>query len=130
MTRLARVKIGRKSRSSVPLDSLLNISLACGCALLLWTQGILRLDAGYMLVFRYSVHDSSRPGSPRPGLPFLVDRILPRCALPVKANMVQLCTMYSTAQVARILKIGRQTLHRWLNEGLKAPKKSKIAGVS
>jgi len=38
--------------------------------------------------------------------------------------------MYSTAQVARLLKIGRQTLHRWLNEGLKAPKKSKIGGVS
>jgi predicted DNA-binding transcriptional regulator AlpA len=38
--------------------------------------------------------------------------------------------MYSTAQVARILNIGRQTLHRWLNEGLKAPKKSKIGGVS
>ena len=38
--------------------------------------------------------------------------------------------MYSTAQVARILKIGRQTLHRWLKEGLKAPKKSKIGGVS
>jgi predicted DNA-binding transcriptional regulator AlpA len=38
--------------------------------------------------------------------------------------------MYSTAQVARILKIGRQTLHRWIKEGLKAPKKSKIGGVS
>lgn len=38
--------------------------------------------------------------------------------------------MYSTAQVARILNIGRQTLHRWLNEGLKAPQKSKIGGVS
>ena len=38
--------------------------------------------------------------------------------------------MYSTAQVARILNIGRQTLHRWLNEGLKAPKKSTIGGVS
>jgi predicted DNA-binding transcriptional regulator AlpA len=38
--------------------------------------------------------------------------------------------MHSTAQVARILRIGRQTLHRWLNEGLKAPKKSKIGGVS
>jgi predicted DNA-binding transcriptional regulator AlpA len=38
--------------------------------------------------------------------------------------------MYSTAQVARILKIGRQTLHRWLKEGFKAPKKSKIGGVS
>lgn len=44
--------------------------------------------------------------------------------------MVQVCTMYSTAQVARNLKIGRQTLHRWLKEGLRAPKKSKIGGVS
>jgi predicted DNA-binding transcriptional regulator AlpA len=44
--------------------------------------------------------------------------------------MVQVCTMHSTAQVARILRIGRQTLHRWLNEGLKAPKKSRIGGVS
>jgi predicted DNA-binding transcriptional regulator AlpA len=38
--------------------------------------------------------------------------------------------MHSTAQVARILNIGRQTLHRWLNEELKAPKKSRIGGVS
>src|SRR6266849_268127 len=44
--------------------------------------------------------------------------------------MVQVCMMYSTAQVARILKIGRQTLHRWIKEGLKAPKKSKLGGVS
>ena len=38
--------------------------------------------------------------------------------------------MYSTAQAARILKIGRQTLHRWLKEELKAPKKRKIGGVA
>lgn len=38
--------------------------------------------------------------------------------------------MYSTAQVAKALKIGRQTLHRWLKEDLKPPKKRRIAGVS
>lgn len=38
--------------------------------------------------------------------------------------------MYSTAQVSRILRIGRQTLHRWLKEGLKAPRKIKVGGVS
>ena len=37
---------------------------------------------------------------------------------------------YSTAQVARKLKIGRDTLHRWINEGLKAPPKRRIGGVS
>jgi DNA-binding transcriptional MerR regulator len=37
---------------------------------------------------------------------------------------------YSTAQVARELQIGRDTLHRWLNEGLRKPAKLKIGGVS
>ena len=37
---------------------------------------------------------------------------------------------YSTAQVAKLIGIGRQTLHRWLREfpGL-APKKQKVGGV-
>jgi DNA-binding transcriptional MerR regulator len=38
--------------------------------------------------------------------------------------------MYSTSQVAQILKITRGTLHRWLKESLVAPRKRKIAGVS
>jgi excisionase family DNA binding protein len=37
----------------------------------------------------------------------------------------------STAQVARKLMIGRDTLHRWIREGkVPAPKKQKIAGIS
>ena len=38
---------------------------------------------------------------------------------------------YSTVQVAKMLKIGRQTLHRWMRSkpGL-APRKQKVAGVS
>jgi DNA-binding transcriptional MerR regulator len=37
---------------------------------------------------------------------------------------------YSTAQVARLLKIGRQTLHRWMKTepGL-TPQKSRVGGV-
>jgi excisionase family DNA binding protein len=38
---------------------------------------------------------------------------------------------YSTAQVARRLKIGRQTLHRWIAGGqVPAPRRQKVAGVT
>lgn len=38
---------------------------------------------------------------------------------------------YSTAQVARVLKIGRQTLHRWIASGdVPAPPRSKVGGVT
>jgi len=37
---------------------------------------------------------------------------------------------YSTAQVAKKLRVGRDTLHRWLRESLKAPRKRKVGGVS
>jgi len=46
--------------------------------------------------------------------------------------MVQVWSVigYSTAQVARMLKIGRQTLHRWMNDRpTLAPRKSRIGGV-
>ena len=37
---------------------------------------------------------------------------------------------YSTAQVAHVLKIGRQTLHRWIASGdVSAPRRSKVGGV-
>lgn len=36
---------------------------------------------------------------------------------------------YSTAQVAKKLKIGRDTLHRWLNLGLRAPSLRRVGGV-
>lgn len=47
--------------------------------------------------------------------------------------MVQVCTVksFSTAQVAKVLKMGRQTLHRWMrNQPSLAPRKQKIGGVS
>ena len=38
---------------------------------------------------------------------------------------------YSTAQAARKLAIGRQTLHRWIREGkVSPPRKRKVAGVT
>ena len=38
---------------------------------------------------------------------------------------------YSTAQTARKLGIGRQTLHRWIREGIVSPpRKQKVAGVT
>jgi predicted site-specific integrase-resolvase len=38
---------------------------------------------------------------------------------------------YSTAQVAQLLKIGRQTLHRWIASGaVSAPERSKVGGVT
>ena len=42
---------------------------------------------------------------------------------------------YSTAQVAKVLKVGRATLHRWMigdnvSETLRAPMARKIGGVS
>jgi DNA-binding transcriptional MerR regulator len=36
---------------------------------------------------------------------------------------------YSTGQVAKKLDIGRDTLHRWINEGLRAPKLSRVGNV-
>ena len=36
---------------------------------------------------------------------------------------------YSTAQVAKKLGIGNDTLHRWMNEKLKAPKLRRIGNV-
>jgi predicted DNA-binding transcriptional regulator AlpA len=36
---------------------------------------------------------------------------------------------YSTAQVAKKLDIGRDTLHRWMNERLKAPKLRRVGNV-
>ena len=37
---------------------------------------------------------------------------------------------YSTVQAARILEIGRQTLHRWIASGaVAAPRLSNVAGV-
>lgn len=47
--------------------------------------------------------------------------------------MVQVCTVKnrSTAQVATMLKIGRQTLHRWMRaEPSLMPRKQKVGGVS
>jgi len=43
-----------------------------------------------------------------------------------------MCGMnYSTAQAARKLGIGRQTLHRWIREGnVSPPRKQKVAGVT
>jgi hypothetical protein len=35
---------------------------------------------------------------------------------------------YSTVQVAKKLRIGRATLHRWLLEGLKPPQLVRIGG--
>ena len=38
---------------------------------------------------------------------------------------------YSTVQVARKLKIGNPTLHRWIREGkVPAPRKRKVTGVT
>jgi DNA-binding transcriptional MerR regulator len=38
---------------------------------------------------------------------------------------------YSTAQAARKVGIGRQTLHRWIREGnVSPPRKRKVAGVT
>lgn len=37
---------------------------------------------------------------------------------------------HSTAQVARKLKIGRDTLHRWILEGLKPPRLVRVGGVA
>jgi hypothetical protein len=42
---------------------------------------------------------------------------------------------YSTAQVAKVLKVGRATLHRWMigdnvSETLRAPMARKVGGVS
>ncbi len=39
-------------------------------------------------------------------------------------------TECSTAQVARKIGVGRDTLHRWLHLGLTAPRKQRIGGVS
>jgi predicted DNA-binding transcriptional regulator AlpA len=39
-------------------------------------------------------------------------------------------TERSTAQVARKIGVGRDTLHRWLHRGLTAPRKQRIGGVS
>jgi DNA-binding transcriptional MerR regulator len=36
---------------------------------------------------------------------------------------------YSTAMVAKKLDVGRDTLHRWIREGLKPPKLQRIGGV-
>jgi predicted DNA-binding transcriptional regulator AlpA len=36
---------------------------------------------------------------------------------------------YSTAMVAKKLGVARDTLHRWLRTGLKAPKLQRIGGV-
>ena len=37
---------------------------------------------------------------------------------------------YSTAQVARKVRIGKQTLHRWIREGkITAPRKQRVGGV-
>jgi DNA-binding transcriptional MerR regulator len=36
---------------------------------------------------------------------------------------------YSTVQVAKKLDIGTDTLHRWINEGLKAPKLQRVGGI-
>jgi len=39
-------------------------------------------------------------------------------------------SVYSTVQVAHMLKIGRQTLHRWMKDNPSlAPRKVKVAGV-
>ena len=46
--------------------------------------------------------------------------------------MVQVCTVkpYSTAQVAKVLEIGRQTLHRWIRKNPRlAPRKRTVGGV-
>jgi predicted DNA-binding transcriptional regulator AlpA len=38
---------------------------------------------------------------------------------------------YSTAQVAKLVKIGRATLHRWMREGYAPrPKPQRVGGVS
>jgi predicted DNA-binding transcriptional regulator AlpA len=38
---------------------------------------------------------------------------------------------YSTSQVAQVLKIGRQTLHRWMADGyVSAPPRRKVGGVT
>ena len=38
---------------------------------------------------------------------------------------------YSTAQAAKVLKIGRPTLHRWMADGKVAPpRKQKVGGVT
>ncbi len=38
---------------------------------------------------------------------------------------------YSTAQAARMLRIGRQTLHRWIASGaVPAPRRRKVGGVT
>lgn len=38
---------------------------------------------------------------------------------------------YSTAQVARLLRIGRATLHRWMREGnAPKPRPQRVGGVS
>lgn len=38
---------------------------------------------------------------------------------------------YSTAQVAKLLKIGRATLHRWMRERkVTVPRSQRVAGVS
>jgi hypothetical protein len=44
MTRLDRIEIGRQPRTAVRFDSLLNGVLACVCALLLRTHGMLCVD--------------------------------------------------------------------------------------
>jgi len=36
---------------------------------------------------------------------------------------------YSTVQVAKKLDVGTDTLHRWINEGLKAPRLQRVGGV-
>jgi hypothetical protein len=36
---------------------------------------------------------------------------------------------YSTVHVAKKLDIGTDTLHRWINEGLKAPRLQRVGGV-
>jgi excisionase family DNA binding protein len=48
-------------------------------------------------------------------------------------NMIQVCInmIYSTAQAAKLLNVGRATLHRWMRDGkVRAPRTQRIAGVS
>jgi DNA-binding transcriptional MerR regulator len=44
--------------------------------------------------------------------------------------ILEMMKEYSTAQVARKLGVGRDTLHRWFREGLRAPRKRQVGGVT
>jgi predicted DNA-binding transcriptional regulator AlpA len=80
-----------------------------------------RLRLYFFLANRNSLSPGSRQGS------FLV----PRFQLDNQVALYDYLGMaaYSTVQVAKKLGIGTDTLHRWINEGLKPPKLQRVGGV-